>query len=93
MRLNILSELQVIEVKSYNYSWLYLNGKLIWTAAHMDLEDFSNAINKYLEENSYGSYMASVFGINYQCWDIKQEYTERGSLPELLKDIPEEMFE
>lgn len=96
MRLNSISELQVIEVVSEDQSsWLYVNGKLKkhYSGYRLDLADLSFAINDYIEENSCGSYRASVFGINYQRWDINQEYAERGSLPELLKDIPEEMFE
>lgn len=92
-KLNDISKLRVTVVSNEDWSWLYINGKLTEYDGHgLTLDNLSDAINDYIDENSSGSYIASVHGIIYQEWSVNQEYGENG-LPKLLEDIPEDMFE
>lgn len=92
-KLNDISKLRVTKVSNDDWNWLYVNGKLTEYEGHdLTLDNLSDAINDYIDENSNGSYVASIHGIIYQEWCVNQEYGESG-LPKLLKDIPEDMFE
>lgn len=92
-KLNDISKLRVTVVSNTDWSWLYVDGKLTEYDGHgLTLDNLADAINDYIDENSNGSYIASVHGIIYQEWCVNQEYGENG-LPELLEDIPEDMFE
>lgn len=82
-------KLQVIQVSSDDWNVLYVNGKRTEYEGHsLCLMDMSNAINEWIKNKWYGS----ISGVNYDNWFVKQEYMEEG-LPELLSEIPEEMFE
>lgn len=86
-------KLQVIEVSCDDWSVLYVDGKITEYEGHrLGLMEVFHAINDWIKENSYGSTIAYISGINYDNWFVRDEYTEEG-LPEILKDIPEEMFE
>lgn len=81
-------KLDIIEVSSEDWSVLYVDGKRTEYEGHsLCLMDMTSAINEWIRDGN------NITGkICYDNWYINQEYMEEG-LPELLSEIPEEMFE
>lgn len=85
--------LTIREVKSDDLSWLYIQGECKNTEGfyNIQLRDLVDAINTYIMENSFGSYIKQISQIDYECWNINEEYAEDG-MPKYLSDIPEDMW-
>lgn len=55
-KLNDISKLRVTVVSNEDWSWLYINGKLTEYDGHgLTLDNLSDAIKDYIDENSSGS--------------------------------------
>ena len=91
-----MNGLDIVSVESScgDWYWLYVDGKKTNYEGHrLEPEDMAKAVNDYIKENSKGSYLHHICGINFASYSVNDNYAEEGNLPMNLKDIPEDVFE
>ena len=90
-----MNKLSMISVEYDDWFVLYVEGKKTFYGHSLRADDIINAINDYIKENSKGSYLHSISGINFETWNVSEEYVDENgdNFPVLLSDIPESAFE
>lgn len=91
-----MNGISIVLVECDDYFWLYVEGKKTKYCGHKcEPTDIVGAINDYIKENSSGSHLCSVCGINFETYCVSDEYIEDNccDVPDLLKDIPESAYE
>lgn len=91
-----MNGLSMISVEYDDWFVLYVEGKKTFYDGHgLRADDIINAINDYIKENSKGSHLHSISGINFETWNVSEEYVDENgdNFPVLLSDIPESAFE
>jgi hypothetical protein len=91
-----MNGISIVSIECDDYFWLYVEGKKTEYCGHRcEPSNVVDAINDYIKENSRGSHLHSVFGINFETWNLDYDWVEDNgdNLPKLLDDIPKEAYE